>query len=189
MATYGAKALTRIAAASQSGFGTAASIGTATGEILFNELRGEPDPAKLALVLKDLAENASLEDLSLDLPMTAKDIESMVNAIEFDWQTLEGDDYKPQSGSANKPFSDTTTFVLGAVRQHIPIPLANTMLAEFEASSKVCGTKNPEIVLRHFIARLQAAPADTVAAAVLPEERAPEKIGKKKAKAKKEAAS
>lgn len=37
MATYGAKALTRIATASQAAFGTAASIGTATGEILFNE--------------------------------------------------------------------------------------------------------------------------------------------------------
>jgi len=37
MATYGAKALTRIATASQAAFGTAASIGTATGEILFTE--------------------------------------------------------------------------------------------------------------------------------------------------------
>ena len=43
MATYGAKALTRIATASQSAFGTAASFGTATGEILFNETIGSLD--------------------------------------------------------------------------------------------------------------------------------------------------
>ena len=43
MATYGAKALTRIAVASQSAFGTAASFGTATGEILFNETIGSLD--------------------------------------------------------------------------------------------------------------------------------------------------
>jgi hypothetical protein len=43
MATFGAKALTRIATASQSAFGTAASFGTATGEILFNETIGSLD--------------------------------------------------------------------------------------------------------------------------------------------------
>jgi hypothetical protein len=43
MATYGAKALTRIATASQAAFGTAASIGTATGEILFNDTIGALD--------------------------------------------------------------------------------------------------------------------------------------------------
>jgi len=43
MATFGAKALTRIATASQAAFGTAASIGTATGEILFNETIGSLD--------------------------------------------------------------------------------------------------------------------------------------------------
>jgi len=43
MATYGAKALTRIATASQSGFGTAASFGTALGEILFSETIGSLD--------------------------------------------------------------------------------------------------------------------------------------------------
>jgi len=43
MATYGAKALTRIATASQTAFGTAASIGTATGEILFSDTIGSLD--------------------------------------------------------------------------------------------------------------------------------------------------
>ena len=43
MATFGAKALTRIATASQAAFGTAASIGTATGEILFSETIGSLD--------------------------------------------------------------------------------------------------------------------------------------------------
>ena len=43
MPTFGAKALTRIATASQAAFGTAASIGTATGEILFNETVGSLD--------------------------------------------------------------------------------------------------------------------------------------------------
>jgi len=56
MATYGAKALTRIAAASQSGFGTAASIGTATGEILFNDAVGTLD---LGVTL-DLGEDTSV---------------------------------------------------------------------------------------------------------------------------------
>lgn len=56
MATYGAKALTRIAAASQTGFGTAASIGTATGEILFNDAVSTIDLG----VTVDLGEDTSV---------------------------------------------------------------------------------------------------------------------------------
>jgi hypothetical protein len=56
MATLGAKALTRIAAASQSGFGTAASLGTATGEILFNDAVGIVDLG----VTVDLGETTSV---------------------------------------------------------------------------------------------------------------------------------
>jgi hypothetical protein len=56
MATYGAKALTRIATASQAAFGTAASIGTATGEILFTETLGALDLG----VTVDLGETVSV---------------------------------------------------------------------------------------------------------------------------------
>jgi hypothetical protein len=56
MATYGAKALTRIATASQSGFGTAATFGTATGEVLFNETVGSIDLG----VTVDLGETTSV---------------------------------------------------------------------------------------------------------------------------------
>ncbi len=56
MATYGAKALTRIATASQAAFGTAAAMGTATGEILFNETIGSLD---LGIVV-DLGETTSV---------------------------------------------------------------------------------------------------------------------------------
>ena len=56
MATFGAKALTRIATASQTAFGTAASIGTATGEILFNETIGSLDLG----VTVDLGETVSV---------------------------------------------------------------------------------------------------------------------------------
>jgi hypothetical protein len=56
MPSYGAKALTRIATASQASFGTAASIGTATGEILFNETVGALDLG----VTVDLGETTSV---------------------------------------------------------------------------------------------------------------------------------
>jgi hypothetical protein len=56
MPTYGAKALTRIATASQSGFGTAASFGTALGEILFSETTGSLDLG----VTVDLGETISV---------------------------------------------------------------------------------------------------------------------------------
>jgi hypothetical protein len=56
MATIGAKALTRIATASQASFGTAASIGTATGEVLFNETIGALDLG----VTVDLGETTSV---------------------------------------------------------------------------------------------------------------------------------
>jgi hypothetical protein len=56
MATFGAKALTRIATASQSAFGTAAAMGTATGEILFNETVGSIDLG----VTVDLGETTSV---------------------------------------------------------------------------------------------------------------------------------
>ena len=56
MATYGAKALTRIATASQAAFGTAASMGTATGEILFADTIGALDLG----VTVDLGETTSV---------------------------------------------------------------------------------------------------------------------------------
>jgi len=56
MPTFGAKALTRIATASQAAFGTAAAIGTATGEILFNETIGSLDLG----VTVDLGETTSV---------------------------------------------------------------------------------------------------------------------------------
>jgi hypothetical protein len=56
MPSYGAKALTRIATASQASFGTAASIGTATGEILFTETTGALDLG----VTVDLGETTSV---------------------------------------------------------------------------------------------------------------------------------
>ena len=56
MATFGAKALTRIATASQAAFGTAASIGTATGEILYSETIGSLDLG----VTVDLGETISV---------------------------------------------------------------------------------------------------------------------------------
>jgi hypothetical protein len=56
MPTFGAKALTRIATASQAAFGTAAAIGTATGEILFNETVGSLDLG----VTVDLGETTSV---------------------------------------------------------------------------------------------------------------------------------
>ena len=56
MATFGAKALTRIATASQAAFGTAAAMGTATGEILFNETVGSIDLG----VTVDLGETTSV---------------------------------------------------------------------------------------------------------------------------------
>jgi hypothetical protein len=56
MPTYGAKALTRIATASQASFGTAASIGTATGEIVFTETLGALDLG----VTVDLGETTSV---------------------------------------------------------------------------------------------------------------------------------
>jgi hypothetical protein len=56
MATIGARALTRIATASQAAFGTAASIGTATGEVLFNDTIGALDLG----VTVDLGETTSV---------------------------------------------------------------------------------------------------------------------------------
>jgi hypothetical protein len=56
MPTYGAKALTRIATASQAAFGTAASMGTTTGEILFSETIGSLDLG----VTVDLGETISV---------------------------------------------------------------------------------------------------------------------------------
>ena len=56
MATFGAKALTRIATGSQSAFGTAAAIGTAVGEVLFSETIGSLDLG----VTVDLGETISV---------------------------------------------------------------------------------------------------------------------------------
>lgn len=56
MPSYGAKALTRIATASQAAFGTAAAMGTATGEVLFSDTIGALDLG----VTVDLGETTSV---------------------------------------------------------------------------------------------------------------------------------
>lgn len=155
--------------------------------ILFNELRGDPDPAKLALVLKDLTDLATIEELSLDLPMTVSDIESLVKATDFDWGTLEGQESRVH-GSKNKD-TGLVKFSLGPVKQEMPKQLADAFLAEWEQSTSVVGTRNPEIIMRHFISRLQRVPAAEVAPETLPEKKEPEKLGRKGKKAKKEVAS
>jgi ParB/RepB/Spo0J family partition protein len=124
--------------------------------ILFNELRGDPEPAKLAAILKDLSMLATPEELAMDLPMQTAEIDALIQAASFTWDSLN----PVPSSSKTKPVTgaEDRRFVLGAVQGHVPVKLADALTVEYKRSGAAIGSNNIELILKDVLARLKASP-------------------------------
>jgi len=128
--------------------------------IIYNELRGAPEPVLLARMLRDLVLEQTVPELSMDLPMTAVEIDSLVKAAtEFDW----GASFDPLQIIEEGPgrlrgAQDERKFSMGSIRGNIPIWLLDQLMVEFDKSASAVRTKNPELVLRDWVNRLKRTP-------------------------------
>jgi len=128
--------------------------------IIYNELRGAPEPDLLAQVLADLANEQTLDSLVLDLPMTMLEIDTLIKSTEaYDWALP---DLPPERSASSTPTNaahELRVFALGTVREQITLTLTNHLVTEFNNSAAGLGTQNAEMVLRDWVRRLALAPA------------------------------
>lgn len=140
--------------------------------IIANELRGAPEPVLLAALLKDLSESVSIENLSAELPFTQLEIDSLIKSTqEFNWDAVEESLTVPASGPNGAPTPSTPPpafgvgqerkVQIGVMKGSIPARLADQLMLEFDRSAAAIGTKTPELVLRHWLERLQASATST----------------------------
>jgi len=140
--------------------------------IIANELRGAPEPVRLAALIKDLNTDISLEDLALELPMTRVELDSLVrSATPFDWGAIEsGLPDVSTVETARAALGNGKRFQIGNVKGDIAATLCDELMAEFNRSSAATSSSNPETVLRHWLERLkQTADATDVTAAAVPQ--------------------
>lgn len=145
--------------------------------LLFNELKGDPEPALLARLMHDLADKQSIEDLALELPFFPAEIDALVKSADFDFDTVFGDvdqenqDAKSKRGKGGeegkggegaassappKTGAEMRRFVLSTVNGNIPVKLAEALVAEYKRSSDSVESTNVEIVLGDVLKRLRA---------------------------------
>lgn len=136
--------------------------------LLFNDLKGDPEPAKLARVMAELNKANSVEDLALELPYYPAEIDALVKSATFDFEAVFGDkDEKEANGKPadpNQPApkppktgAEERRFVLGSIQGNIPVKLAEALVAEYQESSNAVESNNVEIVLADVLRRLRAA--------------------------------
>lgn len=167
--------------------------------IIANELRGSPEPALLAALLRDLAVEQKSSELSVELPMSTAEIDAMIKASgTFDWAALAEENTTGEAlstktspiGAPRTPETDNADSKqvrIGLIKAEVPVALMNGLYAEYERSAAAIGSNTPEAVLRDWVARLKETAPDTDArAADLPA--APPPKAKKKAAKKAKAA-
>lgn len=130
--------------------------------IITNELRGAPEPVLLAALIKDLNSSATLADLAVDLPMSEMELDSLIKSTTpFNWEEVEAklpdEIQKVDTRPAN--LGGERRFQLGTTKGNIPARLADELMAEFNRSASCIGSQNPELVLRHWVERLQGTAA------------------------------
>ena len=125
--------------------------------IKLNDLRGHPDPMRLAELLRDLGEPAAA--LAEELPYTEIEIDSLVRSLEdFDWTEQKVKDRSMESQQRwSKPGQQERRFQLGGVRGLIPASLCDQLIAEWESAATEAGSRSAESVLPVWLRRLRAA--------------------------------
>jgi len=139
--------------------------------VLLNELKGEPEPALLADLLKTLIKDGSTSaELAEAFPMEAAEIDSLVRATDFSWDEL-GNTTKRAPGepeydgdSKRNPHTgaEDRRFVIGGVQGFVPRAIADRFTEQYKASAAALGSKNVELVVRDLVARLERAPSTAV---------------------------
>lgn len=140
--------------------------------IIANELRGAPEPVRLAALIKDLNTDITLEDLALELPMTRVELDSLVrSATPFDWGAIEsGLPDVSTKETAQAALGNGKRFQIGSVKGDIAATLCDELMAEYNRSAAASSSANPETVLRHWLERLKAtADATDALAAAAPQ--------------------
>lgn len=130
--------------------------------IITNELRGAPEPVLLAALIKDLNATAPLKDLATVLPMSEMELDSLIKSTTpFSWddveKTLPDEIQKVDPRPAN--LGGERRFQLGTTKGNIAAALCDQLMVEFNRSASLLGTANPEIVLKHWLERLQGTAA------------------------------
>lgn len=159
--------------------------------IIANELRGAPEPVLLSALLKDLNKSITVDQLSLELPMSQAEIESMVRAAEtFDWASIsDGIDKATQNsatGQLHRSEPETTNpntrvIRVGNLKGEVPDWIADAFYREYERSAAAVGSKTPEVVFKDLLERLQVtAEAADEKAAQVPKPTGPKKRLKRK---------
>ena len=127
--------------------------------LIYNELRGAPDPARLSALMVDLTQSGDAlalvaEALSAELPFSAVEIASLVTASTmFTW----GDDPATMGtgGAASKKAAETAKFRLGGVQGAVSAPLVKGLLEEFGRSAEAVSSSEVEAVLGDWLERLR----------------------------------
>jgi ParB/RepB/Spo0J family partition protein len=159
--------------------------------VIYNELKGRPEPDLLAKLMRELSAQESPADLAATLPYTTAEIDTMVqSATEFDWDAASSLNGTPTSDSAQeladraagknasnvvKTGAEERRFVLGGIQGTVPVALADALAREFNASVGAVGSKTVEVVLADWLERLRASPPK---AKPKPAPAAPKKAGR-----------
>jgi hypothetical protein len=134
--------------------------------LIANELRGKPEPMKLATLLTDLVKAEDLTELAVVLPMSIPEMESLIRSVTpFEWEPTpliaasdDGSSDDSASERSSSGLGQERVFQVGQVKAHIPVKLHDEFKAEWDKSAAALGTKNAEIVLRNIVDRLRMLP-------------------------------
>ncbi len=150
--------------------------------IITNELRGAPEPVKLAALLKELSMTTTTVDLALELPLSSLEIDSLIKSTEeFKWEVA-AEELTPNPNARSTPaLPGAVKMAFGALKGEVSAKLCAELLAEYHRSSAAVVSTNMETVLADLVARLQTTSASTDARIPPPPEEKPkkEKKGKK----------
>jgi ParB/RepB/Spo0J family partition protein len=120
--------------------------------VIFNELKGTADPGKLGELLASLSTSISVEDLAADLPMSAVEIDTLIQStVPFDWDAAESKESKERGRKA----LDERKFMISTLRGSISSKLADSLVSEFERTAAALEDKTAEFVMRDWLRRLQ----------------------------------
>jgi len=132
--------------------------------IITNELRGAPEPVLLAALIQDLSVDFTLEELALDLPLHAAEMESLQRSMApFDWEATQAalPDHMQKTDPRTANLGGERRFQLGTAKGNVASKLADELMDEFNRSAIAIGSNNPELVLRDWLERLRLTADET----------------------------
>ena len=124
--------------------------------IIANDLRGHSDPTKLSHLIADLAKMEPLELLAQTLPMSEKELHSMMSSVAAYDLTVPDPVVLGDDSPGSPKQAQDAQIRLGSVKGTVDAKVFAEFMLEYVAVSKSVGTKNPEIVLAKIAQVLRA---------------------------------